>query len=417
MQDMSISGQKPLLSGRPHIGIFGRRNSGKSSLINCLAGQDVAIVSEHAGTTTDPVRKVMEITGIGPVVLIDTAGIDDIGDLGKLRVDRTTDVLRQVDLAIIVISHNTFGDRELRLMENLETKNTPFFVVHSKSDLVDLADDTKALIARRGGTDCLSFSAADRRNLDALVDLIKKHIPASGFNNPTILGGMVGPNDIVLLITPIDVETPAGRLILPQVQTIRNLLDNNCVAIVMKETELDAFLKQNAIKPKLAITDSQAFMHASASIPRDVPLTSFSILFARLKGDFKKYAEGTPAISGLKDGDRILIMESCSHHVAGDDIGRIKIPRWMRQFTGKDLHFDITAGLDNPPLAITSYRMIIQCGGCMLTRKQVMNRLKPAIDAGIPVSNYGMTIAYCLGIFDRAMEPFASPLTESKEAD
>lgn len=395
-----------LKSHRPHIGIFGRRNNGKSSLINALAGQDVSIVSETPGTTTDPVRKAMEITGLGPVIIIDTAGIDDTGDIGSLRVDKTVRVVSEIDLAILVIAGNTFDEYERELIRKFEGHNTPFLIVHSKEDIETVNQEIKTGIEREARTEIIPFSALDMRNIDSVLDAIKKHMPSSAFNNPTVIGDLVSYGDVVLLITPIDVQAPRGRLILPQVQTIRDCLDNDCITVVVKERELDLFWKVTDLKPKLAVTDSQAFLKAAASVPRDIPLTSFSILFARLKGDFQAYLEGTPVISKLQDGDRVLIMESCSHHVAGDDIGRVKIPRWISNFTGRKLEFDIAAGLDSPPRSMSEYRLVIQCGGCMLTRKQVINRLKPAQDAGVPVSNYGMAIAYCLGIFDRAVEPF-----------
>lgn len=397
-----------LKSSKPHIGIFGRRNYGKSSLINALAGQDVAIVSGQAGTTTDPVYKAFEITGFGPVIFIDTAGIDDEGELGIKRVTRTYDVIDEIDCGVLVIAHNTFGEYEKAIIGAFEETNVPYLVVHNKSDLDDITDEFRSRIEIETRTDVVSCSTVNNRNIPQLVELISKHVPASLFNNPTIVGDIVSHGDVVLLITPIDVQAPKGRLIMPQVQTIRDCLDNDCISVVLKERELDIFWKKTGIKPALAVTDSQEFLKAAASVPTEIPLTSFSILFARLKGDFNAYIEGTPAISKLRDGDRVLILESCSHHVAADDIGRVKIPRWISNFTGKRIIFETVAGLNNPPRPITDYSLVIQCGGCMLTRTQVMNRILPAIKAGIPVSNYGMTIAYCLGIFDRALKPFYS---------
>ncbi|HOO72911.1 MAG TPA: [FeFe] hydrogenase H-cluster maturation GTPase HydF [Spirochaetota bacterium] len=393
-------------SSRAHIGIFGRRNNGKSSLINILAGQDVAIVSDRPGTTTDPVKKAMEITGLGPVVVIDTAGIDDTGDLGGLRVNRTMDVINQVDCALMVVVNNTVDEYERELVRLFEKKNTPFFVVHNKSDVEPLKGETAALIREQLKTDVIDFSTGDSSNVGALIDLLKKHIPTSLFNNPTILGDLVSYGDVVLLITPIDVQAPRGRLILPQVQTIRDCLDNDCIVVMCKERELEALWKNTGFRPALAVTDSQEFLKAAASVPEDIPLTSFSILFARLKGDFQSYLQGTPHISQLRHGDSVLILESCSHHVAGDDIGRVKIPRWIKNYTGKDVHFDVVAGLDNPPRPVEDYSLLIQCGGCMLTRKQIINRVRPAVEAGVPVTNYGMAIAYCLGIYERALKPF-----------
>ncbi len=393
-------------SERPHVGIFGRRNNGKSSLINVLAGQDVAIVSEHPGTTTDPVNKVMEVTGLGPIVFIDTAGIDDVGDLGAKRIEKTLAVVRMCDLAILMIAGNTFGPFEEELIGEFEKFNLPFFVLHNKADLVPLKSDVKEYIEGKTRTDVIDFSALRPQTLDGVLELMRKHIPDSVFNNPPLLGDLVSYGDLVLLITPIDVQAPKGRIILPQVQVIRDLLDNDCVAIVLKEREVDGFLKNTKIRPKLAITDSQVFLKADASVPAEIPLTGFSILFARHRGDFSAYLKGTPKLGNLKDGERILILESCSHHVAGDDIGRVKIPRWIADFSGRRLEFDVTAGLDSPPRPLEEYALVIQCGGCMLTRRQIINRLRPAVERGIPVTNYGMAIAYVQGVYKRAVAPF-----------
>lgn len=397
-----------LKSEKPHIGIFGRRNNGKSSLINVLAGQDVSIVADHPGTTTDPVDKAMEITGLGPVILIDTAGIDDEGSVGAQRVKATYNTIKQIDVAVLVIADNNFGQFEEELVSEFEKYNLPFFVLHNKSDINALQEEVKNNLQRKLKTDILDFSTTNPEKLEEVVELIRKHVPDSIYNNPTLIGDLVKYGDHVLLVTPIDVQAPQGRLILPQVQVIRDCLDNDCLATIIKERELDAYWQSGFPKPKLVITDSQVFLKASASIPSDIPLTSFSIVLARHKGPFELYLKGTPAISRLKDGDNVLIMESCSHHVAADDIGRVKIPRWMSNYTGKKLNYEIAAGLNNPPRPLTDYSLVIQCGGCMLTRKQLINRLQPAIDAGIPVTNYGMTIAFCLGIFDRAVAPFCS---------
>lgn len=397
---------------KPHIGIYGRRNNGKSSLINCLAGQDIAIVSEQAGTTTDPVKKSFEITGFGPVILVDTAGIDDFGELGEKRVERTLRTLDIIDLALLVITDNSWGEFETDLVRKFNEQDIPFIIVHNKSDLTEPTAEFRERIKFNTGRNLFEFSAVDRRNYEDLIKLIKDSIPEHSFKIPTLLGDLVRNGDIVILITPIDVEAPEGRLILPQVQAIRDILDNDAVAVVLKEREVDAFLRNTGIKPALAITDSQAFRKADASIPKDVPLTSFSIMLARFKGDFDSYLKGTPRISDLKDGDRILLLESCSHHVSCDDIGRTKIPRWITSFTGKKLEFDVVAGLDILPRPITDYALVIQCGGCMITRKQLHNRLLPAIKAGIPVTNYGMAIAYVHGIYNRAIKPFVKSASD-----
>lgn len=394
---------------KPHIGIYGRRNNGKSSLINMLTGQSVAIVSDFAGTTTDPVKKSLEITGFGPVILIDTAGIDDVGELGQKRIAKTLETINHIDLAILVIANNIWGEFEENLIAEFKKTDTPFIVAHSKHDLVPISTELKNRLNNElGESIVLEVSATSSLGFENLIRAIRLSIPEASYRNPTLLGDLVSYGDIVLLITPIDVEAPAGRLILPQVQAIRDALDNDAVAIVLKEREVDAFLRKTGIKPALAITDSQIFNKADASIPKDVPLTSFSILLARLKGDFDSYIKGTPKIADLKDGDRILLLESCTHHVSCDDIGRVKIPRWISNFTGKRLEYEVVAGLDKLPCDIKDYALVIQCGGCMITRKQIFNRLRPAIEAGIPVTNFGMTIALVQGIFERAVEPFVA---------
>ncbi|MFC2086537.1 [FeFe] hydrogenase H-cluster maturation GTPase HydF [Bacteroidota bacterium] len=391
---------------KPHIGIYGRRNNGKSSFINTLAGQDIAIVSEIPGTTTDPVKKSFEITGFGPVVLIDTAGIDDIGNLGEKRVNKTLQSIQNIDLALLIIAENEFDDPEKNLIKAFKKADVPYFIIHNKSDIQRIKPNLRQVIENKYNCKITEFNSLNGENKDEIIDLIKLTIPESSFITPSLIGDLLSYGDIVLLITPIDAEAPAGRLILPQVQAIRDILDNDCVAIVLKEREVDIFLKNTGIRPKLVITDSQIFVKADASIPKDIPLTSFSIMLARYKGDFQHYLEGTPKISELLDNDQVLILESCTHHVSCDDIGRVKIPRWISNFTGKKLAFDIISGLDPIPKDINEYSLVIQCGGCMITRKQLHNRLKPAIDAGIPVSNYGMTIAYVQGIYERAIAPF-----------
>jgi [FeFe] hydrogenase H-cluster maturation GTPase HydF len=391
---------------KPHIGIFGRRNNGKSSIINVLAGQDVAIVSEVAGTTTDPVKKSMEIPGIGPVILIDTAGIDDSGSLGKQRIEKSLHIIKTIDLAMLIIVENTFGEYERSLIGKFKEYDVPYFIVHNKSDLVPLNEKLPKTVNDNEEIDIIPFSTVYPDNLEKMIEVIRKNIPDTAYINPSILAGLVNYGDIVLLITPIDIEAPEGRLILPQVQTIRDILDNDCIAVILKEKEVDAFLKKTGIKPKLAVTDSQVFLKADASIPKDIPLTGFSILMAKLKGDFENYLKGTPKILELKDGDRILLLESCTHHVSCDDIGRVKIPRWIDQFTGKKLEYEIVSGLDELPRNIKEYALVIQCGGCVLTRKQIISRLKLAIEAGVPVTNYGMTIAMVQVIYNRAIAPF-----------
>ncbi len=391
---------------KPHIGIFGRRNNGKSSLINCLAEQEVAIVSREPGTTTDPVKKSMEITDIGPVVIIDTAGTDDSGELGNKRVSKTREVIRTIDLGILVLAGNRFDQEEEAIIEQLDKWEVPYLVIHNKSDLEAGTEALKQAVYKKTGQKLLDFSSVLPTNREVLIEQIRRAIPETAYLSKSLVGDIISQGDLVLLITPIDEEAPEGRMILPQVQAIRDILDNDAIAVVAKEREIDALMKRLSPRPALVITDSQVFKKADASIPEDIPLTSFSTVLARYKGDFESYLRGTPHLSRLKDGDKILILESCTHHVSCDDIGRMKIPRWLSGFTGMQLEFEVVAGLGKVPGNISDYSMVIQCGGCMITRKQLINRLKPAIDAGIPVSNYGMAIAYMHGIYERAVAPF-----------
>jgi [FeFe] hydrogenase H-cluster maturation GTPase HydF len=391
---------------RPHIGIFGKRNIGKSSLINVLAGQEVAIVSDVPGTTTDPVSKNMEIGGLGAVVLIDTAGIDDEGLLGEKRIARSREMIKNIDLAILLITENTIGEFENGLIGEFNKFDVPYFVVHNKSDLNQLSTETVFQVENEFHTIVLEFSVLNKSSIEPLVDQMRIFLPETAWKPGTLVGDLISYGDTVLLITPIDIEAPEGRLILPQVQVIRDVLDHDGVVVICKEREVDAYFKRMEPKPKLVITDSQVFLKADASIPPEIPLTSFSIILARQKGDFQHYLKGTPKIGELKDDDRILILESCSHHVSCDDIGRVKIPRWLSNFTGKKLEYEVVAGLNQIPRDIHDYALVVQCGGCMITRRQLVNRLKPAIDAGIPVTNYGMAIAYVHGIYNRAIKPF-----------
>lgn len=391
---------------KPHIGIYGKRNNGKSSLINALTQQEIAIVSETPGTTTDPVKKSYEIFGIGPCIFIDTAGIDDAGELGEKRIQKTKESLRHIDLAILVIAQNEFGKSEEDLISSFTHHHIPFIIVHNKSDLAPLNPQKELEIQNYSHTQVIDFSTLHPVNRDVLIEAMRLKIPPTAYQFKGLLGDILEKDDIALLITPIDSEAPDGRMILPQVQMIRDTLDNDGVAIVLKETEVETFLKKTGIKPKIAITDSQIFGRANEMIPRDIWLTSFSIVLARQKGDFAKYLEGTPAIDKLKNGDKILILESCNHQVSCEDIGRFKIPAWLKKYTGKELDIKLIPGLEPIPGNIAEYALVIQCGGCVVTSKQLHNRLKPAIDAGVPVSNYGLAIAWMHGIFNRATEMF-----------
>lgn len=373
---------------KPHIGIYGRTNSGKSTLINKLTGQPIAIVSDQAGTTTDPVKKSIEIFGIGPVVLIDTAGIDDATELGKQRMDKTYQTLKEIDCAILVIADNRFGDPEEQLIAQFKEYALPFIVVNNLFEGIVKSDVINLNILKE--------------EPQPIIEALKKAIPESAYKKSSMLGGIVKPNDVVVLVTPIDDEAPEGRLILPQVMAIRNALDNDCICVVLKETNLQQYFDTMPY-PDLVVTDSQAFAMVSKIVPEEVRLTSFSILLARLRGDFENYLKGTPHLAELKDGDKILMLESCTHEISCGDIGRVKLPALIRKFTGRNIQFDYVAGLA-PIENINQYAMAIQCGGCVATRKQLLNRTNLAVKAGIPISNYGMAIAYMTGILKRATE-------------
>ena len=389
---------------KPHIGIFGRRNCGKSSLINLLTGQNIAIVSETAGTTTDPVKKSMEIFGVGPCVLIDTAGIDDVGELGQQRVEKTMKVLEEIDCAILVITGNQFGEPEQQLISRMKALAVPFFIVHNKADEEPLLAVMKAVIEQKYDVKILDFSVLRKDDITLVVEVLKKTIPESAYQKVSLLGGIIKPNEVVVLVCPVDSEAPEGRLILPQVMAIRDVLDNECICVVLKETHLQQYL-ETMPAPALVVTDSQVFGFVSKIVPPEIPLTSFSIVMARLRGDFDNYVKGTLYLSQLKDGDTVLLLESCTHHSTCEDIGHVKLPRMILKFTGKEIHFEYVAGL--APIANPEkYAMAIQCGGCMSTRKQLLNRTNLFVNQGIPISNYGMALAYMNGIFDRVMEPF-----------
>jgi len=391
---------------RLHIGLFGRRNTGKSSVINQLTGQDLSIVSSMPGTTTDPVKKAVEIPGLGPVVLIDTAGTDDEGELGRQRIRKTQQAVLQVDMAIVVFCNNRFGKDEHRLVEQLQQLQIPFILLHNKSDEHPADESVAAELIERYHACFLDFSAKTGDKSGTLIQLLQKNIPVDFNKLPMLFDDMVKRGDLVVLVTPIDTEAPAGRLILPQVQAIREALNANCITVIVKEAEFEDLIRHIKIAPALVITDSQLFGKIDKLIAPEIPLTSFSILLARQKGNFEAYLKGTPAIDILRTGDRILIMESCTHHSTCDDIGRVKLPRWLQEYTGCQLEFDIVSGLSEPPRPIDDYTLIIQCGGCMITRRQLLNRLQTAINANIPVTNYGMAIAYIKGSWNRSVEMF-----------
>ncbi len=389
---------------KPHIGIFGRMNNGKSSIINKLTGQKMAIVSEQAGTTTDPVKKSIEIFGIGPVILIDTAGIDDMSELGKQRVEKTYQVLKEIDCAILVIVGEDFGEPEKEIIGQFKKHEVPFIIVHNKSEIAEISENLKTQIEAEFSTKVLEFSAL-KDDAKVLQEALKNAIPESAYKKTSLLGGIIKPGQTIVLVTPIDDEAPEGRMILPQVMAIRDVLDNDCICVVLKETALKQYFDNNP-KPALVVTDSQVFALVNKIVPQDVQLTSFSIILARLRGDFENYLKGTPHLSNLKDGDKILMLESCTHEISCGDIGRVKLPNLIRKFTGKNIEFTYLSGL-TPIENIRQYAMAIQCGGCMATRKQLINRTNMAVENGIPISNYGMAIAYMNGIFERVTSVFS----------
>ncbi len=382
-----------------HIGIFGRRNTGKSSLINLLAGQEIAIVSGQAGTTTDPVKKTMEISKLGIVTLIDTAGIDDEGELGNKRIAKTQAAIQQADMAILVFSHNVWGSFEENLLHDFQIFDIPYLLIHNKKDIEPLS---QALAGKH--PEILDISTFSTSDANLIISRLQKQAVKANPENSSMLGGIIHKNQCVLLVTPIDSGAPEGRLILPQVQLIRDVLDNNAIAIACQPDQISTCFQK--FTPDLVITDSQVFDIVQKNIPQNIPLTSFSVVLARHKGAFEQYVAGTKTIPKLQDGDKILILESCSHHASCEDIGRVKLPKLLSNFTQKKLSFTIVAGLSPIPTPITDYALVIQCGGCVITRKQLHNRLKPALDAGIPVSNYGLTIAYIHGVFERSITPF-----------
>lgn len=384
---------------QPHIGIFGRRNNGKSSLINRITEQDIAIVSEIPGTTTDPVKKSIEIFGLGPTVIIDTAGIDDEGELGKKRIHKSNEALKNIDLALIIITDLIFGEYEKVLIEKLNRYETPFIIVNNKADIFQNKN-----VFEIEGFKVLNVSAKTGFGIKELIEEMIKVMPPTAFISHSLLGNVISNGDQVLLVTPIDSEAPEGRMILPQVQMLRDILDNDGIAIFVKEDQLTNYLNNNP-EPKLIITDSQVFKLISPLIPEHIPFTSFSIVLAHHKGDFQNYLKGTPEIENLQEGDHILVLESCTHLTSCEDIGRFKIPKWLQEYTKKTLHFTIVSGLEEVK-DYTKYKLLIQCGGCMITKKQIMNRLRPAIEANIPITNYGMLIAYMNGIFYRSTKIF-----------
>ena len=400
---------------RLHIAFFGRRNVGKSSLLNALTRQQVSIVSSVAGTTTDPVEKPMELLPFGPVLFIDTAGIDDTGELGALRVQKTRQVLERTELAVLVTEAGIWGNFEEQILSELAARKTPMVVVLNK---IDVAEPDAALVVRFAEQKIffVKTSVVSGRGILDLRQALLDAAPPDFIDSPAILGDLVGPGEMAVLVVPIDKEAPKGRLILPQVQSIRDLLDSDAYCLVVKERELRRALDRLKAPPKLVVTDSQAFLKVAADTPPSVPLTSFSILMSRFKGDLLAQVQGALAIENLRGGDRVLIAEACSHHPIGEDIGRVKIPRWLTQYTGERIQFEHMQGRDFPT-DLADYKLVIHCGACMWNRREMLSRILKCQQAGVPITNYGLTIAYSLGIFERALQPFPAALDFFRKAN
>ncbi len=393
-------------SDRVHIGFFGKRNAGKSSVVNAVTGQDLAIVSDVKGTTTDPVYKAMELLPLGPVMIIDTPGIDDEGKLGEMRVKKSRQVLNKTDLAVLVIDSEagkTMEDEEL--ISLFQEKKINYVVVYNKSDLIDkelTLNQSEIFVSTKTGYN---------------IEKLKERIAASAVTEEPklrIVGDLINPSDFIVLVTPIDKAAPKGRLILPQQQTIRDILEADATAIVVKEFELRETLESLGKKPKLVITDSQVFAKVSADTPKDVFLTSFSILFARYKGSLGTSVKGAKVLDSLEDGDTVLISEGCTHHRQCDDIGTVKLPRWIKNYTQKQINFKFTSGTEFPD-DLSEYKLVIHCGGCMLNEREMKYRQKCAEDQGVPITNYGISIAYMQGILKRSVAIFPNILAEIEE--
>lgn len=397
-----MSMNKTPRANRTHIGLFGKRNAGKSSVINALTNQNISLVSDVLGTTTDPVFKSMEILPLGPVVLIDTAGIDDSGGLGELRVKRTYDVINKTDIGLIVfdVNQEEFDD-ELKLIKEFKKRRKPYLLIGNKTDLSTTVKEFQNVFLK---DKVYLVSATTKEGVSNLKEAIGTtlRIEEEKFR---IVGDLINPGDLIVLVTPIDKAAPKGRLILPQQQTIRDILESDAIAVVTKEHELRETLERLGTKPKMVITDSQAFLKVSADTPKDITLTSFSILFARNKGDLEELVKGAKAIDKLQSGDSILISEGCTHHRQSDDIGTVKIPRWLRQYTGKDFDFRYSSGYSFPD-DMENVKLVIHCGACMLNKSEMMYRIEQVKEREIPIVNYGVLISYVQGIFERALDPF-----------
>lgn len=403
---------------RLHIALMGRTNVGKSSLLNLMLGQDIAITSPVAGTTTDVVEKAMELLPIGPVLFLDTAGLDDVSELSGARLKKTAKIFDRADVIILVIEPDTWTKYEDTVLSKSQKRKTPILIVVNKIDLHQPSPDWLKMITEKTGL-VLTVSCSDEKQRQSYLEALKKQLlekaPADFIGTPPLIGDLIPPGGFAVLVVPIDLEAPKGRLILPQVQTIRDILDNDAAAIVVKERELAAVLANLKNQPAIVITDSQAILKVDADVPKNIPLTTFSILFARQKSDLAVMASGAAAIENLRLGDKILIAEACSHHALEDDIGRVKIPRWLRQYVGGDLQMDTSAGRDYPD-DLKKYKLILHCGGCMMNRREMLNRLRKAQEAGVPVTNYGVAISFLQGVIKRSLAPFPSALDAFEKA-
>ncbi len=395
---------KELKSNRLHIGMYGKTNTGKSTLMNVLLNQEISITSEIAGTTTDVVEKSAELFPIGAVTFLDTAGLDDVTELGEKRIEKTLKAINRTDAGVIVCDYNGFSESEKELVSKFESLKIPYLVVVNKSDVQPISSDKLREIEEYTHNIMQISSIKDDRLTDKFVEALLKILPEEFVNDVSMMGDLINPEDTVVLVTPIDKEAPRGRLILPEVQAIRDALDNNCIACVTQVPQLEKTLNLLKGNPRLVVTDSQAFKDVDGIVPEDIYLTSFSILLARLKGDLKTFVEGVKTLENIKNGDRILIAESCTHHRIDDDIAQVKIPKLVRMKTGVEPKFEYYSGHDFP--ALDGYKLVIHCGACMTNKREVLSRIMLAKSAGIPITNYGITISYCLGILDRAVAVF-----------
>lgn len=398
---------------RLHLGIFGRTNVGKSSFLNVLAGQDIAITSPVSGTTTDVVEKNMELLPIGPVVILDTAGLDDTSMLSKKRIEKTKKILKRSDIIILVTEPNTWTDFEENILNEAKAENTPVIIIVNKIDIEIPTDSFIDTIRKKNGEHYLLMSCVLIDKYDSYINnlkqILQEVLPMEFINPPPLVGDLINPGGIAVLVVPIDLQAPKGRLILPQVQTIRDILDNDGATIVVKERELKNVLDNMKVKPDIVIGDSQIVLKMCADVPNDIKCTTFSILFARLKGDLVESARGAAYIEKLMPGDKVLIAEACSHHPLEDDIGRVKIPRWIRQYVGSDIEIDSFSGHDYPD-NLNEYSAIVHCGGCMITRKEMLNRIKYAKYSHVPITNYGVAISFLHGVLRRTLAPFPAAL-------